>query len=109
MKPWLLVGLLTLSARGYSVDQLADAIYRAEGGSKTRHPYGVLKPTSNPRLACKQTIIHAMVDFCVTPEPDFIRFLGSRYCPPNIDPIGHRRWVHNVRALVRSTQPPKIQ
>ena len=32
---------------------------------------------------------------------DFITYLGRRYCPPSVDPIGHRNWVSNVKSFFR--------
>jgi len=45
-------------AHQINVNKLADAIYLAEGGSKTKHPYGILKKykTTTPRQACINTI-----------------------------------------------------
>jgi hypothetical protein len=41
-----------------NVHVLADSIYLAEGGSMTRHPYGILKhyKHTSPRQACLNTI-----------------------------------------------------
>jgi hypothetical protein len=81
----------------YTVDQLANAIYRAENSKK--HPYGILKKykTTSPRQACINTIKHAIRDY---KGGDFIEFLASRYAPLNCanDPTGlNVHWVKNVR------------
>ena len=83
----------------YTNEQIANAIYKAEGGAKTSHPYGILahyKHTS-PRQACLNTIAHARRDF---QGGDFISFLGARYCPVGAsnDPRGlNKNWVRNVK------------
>jgi hypothetical protein len=83
----------------YSVEQIADAIYLAEGGAKTSHPYGILKKykTTTPRQACINTVAHALKDW--NGQGDFIQFLGNRYCPVGAenDPTGlNKNWVGNV-------------
>jgi NRPS condensation-like uncharacterized protein len=83
---------------GYSVDQLADAIYKAEN-SKT-HPYGILahyKHTTS-RQACINTINHAKRDW--DGRGDFIIFLASRYAPIGVknDPNNlNKNWIKNVK------------
>ena len=83
----------------YTNEQIADAIYLAEGGSKTRHPYGILTKykTTTPRQACINTIEHARKDW--DGKGDFIDFLGSRYCPVGAsnDPTNlNKHWIRNV-------------
>ena len=90
------------AAEFINVNKLADAIYFAEGGSKTSHPYGILAhyKTTTPRQACINTINHALRDW--NGQGDFIKFLGSRYCPVGAqnDPTGlNKNWVRNVRRL----------
>jgi hypothetical protein len=90
----------SLNAWAYSNDEIANAIYRAEGGSKTSHPYGILAhyKTTTPRQACLNTIAHARRDW--NGEGDFVSFLGSRYAPLNVanDPTGlNRNWISNVK------------
>lgn len=81
---------------------LADAIYHAEGGSATRHPYGILKryKTTTSRQACINTCKHAWKDYTrdggiapqIAPERGkkayyggveygYLQFLANRYCP----------------------------
>jgi hypothetical protein len=96
-------GLKPVKAEEINVEKLATAIYYAEGGAKTSHPYGILAKykTTTPRQACVNTIRHALRDF---QGGDFIAFLGSRYCPVGAknDPTGlNKNWVKNVKALYR--------
>ncbi len=84
----------------YTDNQIANAIYLAEGGAKTNHPYGILTKykTTTPRQACINTIKHARKDW--NGKGDFIVFLGSRYCPIGAknDPTGlNKNWVKNVK------------
>lgn len=84
----------------YTVSEIADAIYKAEGGSRTKHPYGILRKYRNttPRQICINTINHAIKDW--NGQGDFIVFLGSRYCPllDSRDVKGlNKNWVRNVK------------
>lgn len=93
------------------VNAVADAIFKSEH-SRT-HPYGVMLRTKDPRLVCMNTIRHAWVDFTndatvtgksgvmifttkSTLPASFVPFLGHRYCPPSVDPVGYTNWCHNV-------------
>jgi hypothetical protein len=82
-----------------NINALANAIYKAEGGAKTSHPYGILAhyKHTTPREACINTIKHALKDF--DGKGDFIRFLQKRYCPigASNDPKGlNKNWYANV-------------
>lgn len=74
------------------INRLANAIYHAEGGSKTRHPYGILAhyKHTTPRQACIHTIKHRLNKW--NGQGDFITYLGLKYSPPSINPY----WVKNV-------------
>lgn len=84
------------------VEALANAIYKAEGGSKTRHPYGILAKYKHttPRQACINTIKSAWGRWEKAGEPgEFIAFLGKTYAPVGAanDPTGlNSNWVRNV-------------
>jgi hypothetical protein len=89
-------------------NKLADAIYKAEGGNKTRHPYGVLIKYRNttPRQACINTCKHAWRDYSGS-EDKFITFLARRYAPVGAanDPTGlNRNWEKNVRKFLQSSE-----
>jgi len=107
----ILGGLLVRSAFPAEVDysefsneEISQAIYFAEGGAKTRHPYGILAhyKHTTPRQACINTIIHARKDW--NGRGDFIDFLGSRYAPIGVsnDPTGlNKNWIRNVKRLLQ--------
>lgn len=79
-------------------NKLANAIYKAEGGAKTRHPYGILGHWNKPpRIICINTIKNALKRW--NGQGDFIAFLAKRYCPVGAsnDPGGlNRNWIKNV-------------
>lgn len=82
-----------------NVEILANSIYRAEGGSRTKHPYGILAryKHTTPRAACINTINHAMRDW--NGKGDFIDVLQVRYCPVNSDTDNGtcKYWATNVK------------
>lgn len=90
------------SPESIDVEKLADAIYLAEGGSKTRFPYGILKKYkhTSPRQACINTIRHKHADWVKGGRKgDFLSYLASKYAPigASNDPTGlNRNWKANV-------------
>lgn len=92
-----------LAAEIIDVGKLADAIYLAEGGSKTSHAYGILAKYKHttPRQACINTINSGIKRFNKqTREKDFIVFLSRTYCPIGAlnDPNNlNVNWVKNVK------------
>lgn len=101
---YIMAGMFILSvahADEINVEKLADAIYLAEGGVKTKHPYGILakyKHTS-PRQACINTINHRLQLWKGGTARDFIAFLSKTYAPINAtnDPAGlNQNWVKNT-------------
>lgn len=80
-------------------ERLANAIYRAEGGAKTSHPYGILTKykKTTPRQACINTCKHAWKD---CPDKNkYLEFLAARYAPVGAsnDPTGlNSNWLKNV-------------
>jgi hypothetical protein len=100
-----------------TVNRIADAIFRSE--NSINHPYGIMIPTKDPRRVCINTITHAWVNFegdeARTGRNDlslnhplgdkvslpFISFLGHRYCPPSVDPIGYQHWTNNAFCIYK--------
>lgn len=84
-------------SKGYTDVQICEAIYKAEGGTKTRHPYGVLTKYKHttPRQACINSIKSARKRW--NGEGHFIVFLGKTYSPPSINP----HWVNNVSYFLK--------
>lgn len=85
------------------VNRVVEAIYKAEGGSKTRHPYGILSvKTSNPRQTCYEVVNWRYAMWSSLPSkgrPSFISYLSKSYCPLGAlnDPRGlNRNWQRNV-------------
>lgn len=85
------------------VERLADAIYLAEGGAKTKHPYGILTKykTTTPRQACINTIYSKYGDWWAAGRPGtYLEYLASKYAPIGAtnDPTNlNQNWLKNVR------------
>ena len=90
---------------GYNVERLADAIYKAEGGAKTRHPYGILQKYKHttPRQACINTIRSKHREWVrLGSKGDYLVYLASRYAPIGVanDPTNlNKNWLNNVKKL----------
>jgi hypothetical protein len=106
-----IVGILATPAYAYTNEQIAHAIYKAEGGSKTKYPYGIksINTHGNKEYAhkiCLNTIRNNRIRFIKQDKyKDFIEFLGSRYCPTTIrnEYYLNKNWVKNVRWFLVSS------
>lgn len=81
---------------GHTCSELADAIYLAEGGDETNHPYGIMKKYkhTDARTACLNTIKHQLTKWLQTDQKeDFIVYLGNKYSPVQ---DGNPDWVRLV-------------
>jgi len=94
-----------------NAERLVDAIYRAEGGDKSHHPYGILsvkvRNKAEARRVCLNTVRNNYRRWKKAgAKGDFICYLGNVYAPPNVsnDPSGlNRHWVKNVSFYYRAS------
>lgn len=94
---------------GYSLDQWADSIYKAENSKK--HPYGsmVKYRHTSPRVACINTVRHQWHNYQKSigktgQSKRFLEYLANVYCPIGAknDPLGlNRNWIKNVRHFLQ--------
>jgi hypothetical protein len=82
-------------------EKIAEAIWHAEGGEKTRYPYGIMGygqlSKEKAYQICLNTIRNNKERFKNQDKySDFIEFLGSRYCPPAEHEL-NVHWVGNVK------------
>jgi len=83
------------------------AIYLAEGGAKTRHPYGVLNKFQHttPRQASLNTVLNVYKDFQNRgggTEDQFMKMLTNQYAPLGVKNDPHnlnKNWYHNVKSI----------
>ena len=97
---FMLVMTVVCHAEESTPEAICQAIWHAEGGFKTNHPYGILakyKHTS-PRQACINTVKHKYRDW--NGRGEFLTYLASRYAPLKVanDPLNlNINWLKNVR------------
>ncbi len=85
-------------------NQIADAIYKLEGGAKTKYPYGVKSvKTSNPRQVCLNTIKNNYIRWQKSGTTnDYLTFLGNRYAPVKGDKTNlNKNWINNIHKLIK--------
>lgn len=95
------------------VDQLADAIYWAEGGKNTNFPYGIKSVGCDNedecRRICKNTIRNNIIRHKrksmaapIMAQQTYLEFLQSRYCPTSgnltaSEEALNGHWLKNVK------------
>ncbi len=87
-------------AQDYSDEQIVNAIYQAEGGTKAVYAYGIrsipYSTIADARRICFNTVRNNRKRFAKQNKyTDFLDFLGSRYCPVSAHPK-NRFWIKNV-------------
>jgi hypothetical protein len=107
MKYLLLVCLLALSAFAYTDEQIADAIYLAEGGAKAKVPFGILSVKCDGYDDCRQVCLNTIrnnrkryADYGYKQYDTYLEFLASRYAPigASNDPTNlNKNWLKNVK------------
>lgn len=100
----ILVLSQSLAWAGWEPDynRLADAIYKAEGGARTRHPYGIMEryKHTTPREACINTLKHKYRDWVASgSRGDYLEYLAAKYAPVGCDTDNgtNHYWLKNVR------------
>ena len=126
--PLILLTLTSLTSPGYASavtytdDQIADAIYKAEGGEKASHPYGIMsvpyKNEADARRICLNTIRDnrkRYAEYGHREYPTFLEFLASIYAPTRGKGISrsakklNENWLRNVRFFLEKEQEEKKQ
>ena len=98
-------GASTVRAEQPDFNKLCQAIYHAEGGAKTRHPYGIMAKYKHttPLQACLNTVKHKYRDWEDSgSEGSYMQFLASKYAPVEAsnDPEGlNKNWLRNVETI----------
>lgn len=104
----LLLGAMAFSCSALAAtdDEIANAIYKLEGGAKAKAPYGILsikvRDAAHGRKICLNTIRNSRTRWIKSGRPgDELDFLANRYCPPSADPVGNRNWKRNIHKLTK--------
>lgn len=95
--------LINGCAYGYTLNQYADAIYKAENSKS--HPYGIMTTYKHitARQACINTVKHSALRWAKTDRKvPFVTFLQKTYCPigSNTDNGTCRYWACNVNMFL---------
>lgn len=109
-----------------SLNLIVNAIYRVEGGTKTKYPYGIksvkVKDINDARMVCENTVRNNWKRFlkfhprgaagALTKGSesdkdthrqvmhDFVIFLADVYCPIKSDIGGNVRWKNNMISIL---------
>ena len=104
MRKLILLTLLSFNCYGYEtfndayVQKLTQAIYKTEGGSKTKYPYGIHWETNyaKAKRIAENTVRNNHRRWKASgSSEDYISFLSKRYCPYNSEV-----WRKNVNKFL---------
>lgn len=86
-------------------ERLVNAIYKIEGGDRTKYPYGIKSIDTKgdkeaARRICLNTINRNYSRWIKAGKPgSYLDFLGNRFCPAVDDPEGNRNWRKNIKKI----------
>ncbi len=85
-----------------SDEEIADAIYLAEGGARAKAPFGILSVKCEGYDDCRKICLNTIrnnrkryAEYGYKQYKTFLEFLWHRYAPPEIHPL-NRFWLKNV-------------
>jgi hypothetical protein len=87
--------------KGYR-DKIVSAIWKIEGGAKTKYPYGIKSINTGGDVAkakriCENTVSDNWKRWEASGKTnEFVVFLGNRYCPPDAHAL-NKNWVGNLK------------
>ncbi len=109
---WAAFALAIIRSLGADIDvsllnRYVDAIYIAEGGPKTKYPYGIksikVSGIAEAKRVCQNTVRNNHRRWVAAGSPgEFTVFLARRYCPPSVDPAGHTNWIYNINKILKN-------
>lgn len=89
-----------------NVDKITSAIYKIEGGTKTKYPFGIKSINTEgnydkSRQICRNTIVNNIKRYQnQTNYTNYFIFLADRYCPPSADKQGNINWKKNIQSVL---------
>ena len=103
MKFFLFFFLLTVNAYAgeYTNSEIANAIFRAEGGKKASKPYGVLSVSCEGETGCRQICLRTIRNQRRRHKAHkcglvYLECLQRRYAPRKAHPL-NRHWLRLVK------------
>lgn len=118
----LLLGIILMiggcnKAYAYSDEEYANAIYKAEGGKKTKYPYGIKSVKCTTEASCRNVCLRTIKNnrirfkqYGYRHYSSFTQFLGSRYCPTSGSNFTasekrlNKNWVKNVEYHLKNVK-----
>lgn len=104
----------------YTDEEIADAIYKAEGGAKAEYLYGIrsvaYSDAADARRICLNTIREnrrRYEEYGHTEYRSFLEFLASRYAPVSGEGLSegtiklNENWLRNVRYFLKENRLKK--
>jgi hypothetical protein len=96
----LMVSGVVFAEEEINVDRMVKAIYKAEGGSRAKKPYGVLSVPCSTKEACERVCRNSVRNNIsrwkkAGSHGDFISFMQRRYAPLSDSPL-NANWSRNV-------------
>lgn len=88
------------------ISSIVSAIYKIEGGAKTKYPFGIKSINTNgnyekARRICQNTVINNIKRFKLqNTYTNYFLFLADRYCPPSSDRQGNLNWRKNIQVIL---------
>ncbi len=85
---------------------IVNSIYKIEGGSNTKWPFGIKSINTNgnkekSRAICTNTVKNNYIRWQNAGKTnEFLLFLCNVYCPASVDPKGNSNWFKNIKKLV---------
>ena len=96
------------SSMAYTVDEVVDAIWKAEGGEKATYPYGIRSIPCGTKESCRRIATNTVRNQIVRWTADgrkesFLQSLQKRYCPVggSLDNGTCANWRRNVEFFIR--------
>lgn len=94
-------------AKDYTDEEIVNAIYKAEGGSKAKKPYGILSVSCSSKEDCRRVCLRTVRNNRIRHKrdvkrngEDYLSYLSRKYAPIGVgnDPQGlNRNWLKNVK------------
>lgn len=91
----------------YTVDEIVEAIFHAEGGDNAEYPYGIRSVKCNTKTECQRICANTVrnnlkrySEYGHRRHSNYLEFLASRYAPVGVsnDHKGlNKNWLKNVR------------
>ena len=98
---------ISYAGQQYTDEEIANAIYFAEGGKKAKVPYGILSIKCYTEKECRQICLNTIrnnrrryKEYGHKKYDTYLKFLASRYCPIGAknDPNNlNQYWLKNVK------------